>query len=208
EKYDLITSFSIVGITIFIAYVLSNRLTNGRFNGSAIAIIIGLVLAYVGGISTGGEKGLADISVFAGIGLMGGGMFRDFAIIATAFGARFDEIKKAGLNGIIALFVGVLLSYIAGVSIALAFGYTDAVSITTIGAGAVTYIVRPVTCTALGASSKVITTSIAAGLVKSIITIIGTHFIAKYIGLNNPSSAMVYGGVLGTTSGVAGGVEA
>lgn len=27
EKYDLITSFSIVGITIFIAYVLSNRLT-------------------------------------------------------------------------------------------------------------------------------------------------------------------------------------
>lgn len=208
EKYDLITSFSIVGITIFIAYVLSNRLTNGRFNGSAIAIIIGLVLAYVGGISTGGEKGLADISVFAGIGLMGGGMFRDFAIIATAFGARFDEIKKAGLNGIIALFVGVLLSYIAGVSIALAFGYTDAVSLTTIGAGAVTYIVGPVTGTALGASSKVITISIAAGLVKSIITMIGTPFIAKYIGLNNPSSAMVYGGLLGTTSGVAGGLAA
>lgn len=167
-----------------------------------------MVLAYVGGISTGGEKGLADISVFAGIGLMGGGMFRDFAIIATAFGARFDEIKKAGLNGIIALFVGVLLSYIAGVSIALAFGYTDAVSLTTIGAGAVTYIVGPVTGTALGASSKVITISIAAGLVKSIITMIGTPFIAKYIGLNNPSSAMVYGGLLGTTSGVAGGLAA
>src|SRR5699024_3460813 len=208
EKYDLITSFSIVGITIFIAYVLSNRLTNGRFNGSAIAIIIGLVLAYVGGISTGGEKGLADISVFAGIGLMGGGMFRDFAIIATAFGASFDEIKSAGFNAVISLFFGIVISFLAGVAVALAFGYTDAISLTTIGAGAVTYIVGPVTGAAIGASSEVITISIAAGLVKSIATMIGTPLIAKYIGLNNPRSAMIYGGLLGTTSGVAGGLAA
>lgn len=208
SKYDLITSFTIVGITMYVAYVLSNKLTKGRIHGSAIAIVLGLVLAYIGGIQTGGEKGLSDISIFAGIGLMGGGMFRDFAIIATAFGANFDEIKKAGFNGILSLFIGVIVSFIAGVAVALAFGYTDAVSLTTIGAGAVTYIVGPVTGAAIGASSEVITISIAAGLIKSIITMIGTPFIAKYIGLDNPRSAMVYGGLLGTTSGVAGGLAA
>ncbi len=135
-------------------------------------------------------------------------MFRDFAIIATAFGASFDEIKKAGFIGVVSLFTGVIVSFIAGVAIALAFGYRDPISITTIGAGAVTYIVGPVTGAALGASSEVITISIAAGLVKSIATMIGTPFVAKYIGLNNPSSAMVYGGLLGTTSGVAGGLAA
>ena len=50
--------------------------------------------------------------------------------------------------------------------------------------------------------------SIAAGLVKSILVMIGTPLVAKYIGLNNPQSAMVYGGLMGTTSGVAGGLAA
>lgn len=208
SSYGLITSFAIIGITIYIAYVISDKFTMGKVNGSAIAIILGLILAYIGGVYTGGENGLADISIFAGIGLMGGGMFRDFAIIATAFGASFDEIKKAGFIGVVSLFTGVIVSFIAGVAIALAFGYRDPISITTIGAGAVTYIVGPVTGAALGASSEVITISIAAGLVKSIATMIGTPFVAKYIGLNNPSSAMVYGGLLGTTSGVAGGLAA
>ncbi|MBD1379439.1 malonate transporter subunit MadM [Metabacillus arenae] len=205
---QLIVSFAIVGITMYIAYVISNKLTKGRIHGSAIAIIIGLLLAYIGGVTTGGEKGLSDISIFAGIGLMGGGMLRDFAIVATAFGANFDEIKKAGLNGIASLFIGVILSFIVGVAIAFAFGYSDAVSLTTIGAGTATYIVGPVTGAAIGASSEVITISIAAGLVKSILTMIGTPFIAKYIGLNNPRTAMVYGGLMGTTSGVAGGLAA
>src|SRR5690625_1398938 len=136
-NYGLITSFALIGLTIFVAYVLSNKLTKGKINGSAIAIILGLVLAYFGGTQTGGENGLADLSVFAGIGLMGGGMFRDFAIIATAFGASFDEIRSAGFNAVISLFFGIVISFIAGVAVALAFGYTDAVSLTTIGAGAV-----------------------------------------------------------------------
>jgi|SRR5690625_41567 len=206
--YGLITSFALIGLTIFVAYVLSDKLTRGKINGSAIAIILGLVLAYFGGTQSGGDKGLADMSIFAGIGLMGGGMFRDFAIIATAFGASFDEIKRAGFNGVLSLFIGVFISFIAGVAVAFAFGYTDVVSLTTIGAGAVTYIVGPVTGAAIGASSEVITISIAAGLVKSIVTMIGTPFIAKYIGLDNPRSAMIYGGLLGTTSGVAGGLAA
>lgn len=36
----------------------------------------------------------------------------------------------------------------------------------------------------------------------------GTPFIAPLIGLNNPKSAMAYGGLMGTTSGVAGGLAA
>jgi malonate transporter MadM subunit len=208
EKNGLITAFAIIGLTMYLSYFISNKLTKGRIHGSAIAIALGLVLAYIGGVVTGGEKGLSDIGLFAGIGLMGGGMLRDFAIVATAFGANFSEIKKAGLNGVLSLFIGVILSFIVGVIIALAFGYRDAISLTTIGAGTATYIVGPVTGSAIGASSEVITLSIAAGLVKSILTMIGTPFIAKYIGLNNPRTAMVYGGIMGTTSGVAGGLAA
>ena len=36
----------------------------------------------------------------------------------------------------------------------------------------------------------------------------GTPFVAKAIGLNNAKSAMVFGGLMGTTSGVAGGLAA
>jgi malonate transporter MadM subunit len=208
QNNGLIVSFAIVGLTMYLSYFISDKLTKGRIHGSAIAITLGLVLAYIGGVITGGEKGIADISLFTGIGLMGGGMLRDFAIVATAFGANFSEIKKAGVNGVLSLFIGVILSFIVGVFIALAFGYKDAVSLTTIGAGTATYIVGPVTGTAIGASSEVITISIAAGLVKSILTMIGTPFVAKYIGLNNPRTAMVYGGLMGTTSGVAGGLAA
>lgn len=208
EKNGLVMSFALIGITMYLSYVISDKLTRGRIHGSAIAIILGLVLAYLGGISTGGEKGLADVSMFAGISLMGGGMLRDFAIVATAFGVSFDEVKKSGISGIASLFIGVFASFIVGVIVALAFGYTDAVSLTTIGAGAVTYIVGPVTGAAIGASSDVIALSIAAGLIKSILTMIATPFAAKYIGLNNPRSAIVYGGLMGTTSGVAGGLAA
>ena len=135
-------------------------------------------------------------------------MLRDFAIIATAFGADMTAIKKAGWVGAMSVVIGVVLSFVVGAMVAVAFGYNDAISITTIGAGAATYIVGPVTGTALGASSEVVALSIAAGLVKSILVMICTPLVAKYIGLNNPQSAMVYGGLMGTTSGVAGGLAA
>ena len=35
-----------------------------------------------------------------------------------------------------------------------------------------------------------------------------TPFIAKHIGLDNPRSALIFGGLMGTTSGVAGGLAA
>jgi malonate transporter MadM subunit len=208
SKNGIITAFLFVGIIVWFSYWLTEKLTQGRLHGSAIAIALGLLLAYVGGLFTGGSNGIADISIFTGVAILGGAMFRDFAIVATAFGANLETIKQAGLVGAISVILGVVVSFTIGALVALAFGYNDAVSITTIGAGAATYIVGPVTGTALGAGSDIIALSVAAGLVKSVLVMIGTPFVAPLIGLNNPKSAMVFGGMMGTTSGVAGGLAA
>jgi malonate transporter MadM subunit len=204
----LVTAFAFVGIVVWLSYLVSDKLTGGRIHGSAIAILTGLVLAWVGGVTTGGSAGLADVSVLTGVGFMGGGMLRDFTIVATAFGVNFDEIRRAGLPAVLSLVAGVLGSFVVGGAVAFAFGYTDPISVTTIGAGAATYIVGPVTGSAIGASSEVIALSIAAGLVKSMLVMTGTPFVAKAIGLDNSKSAMVFGGLMGTTSGVAGGLAA
>lgn len=207
-RNSLIVAFALVGVTIWFSYFLADKLTQGRIHGSAIAIALGLVAAYFGGVATGGSTGLADVALLGGIGLMGGGMLRDFAIVATAFGVKLDELRKAGLAGVISIFAGVIVSFVVGAAISVMFGYTDPAEITTIGAGAVTYIVGPVTGEAIGASNEVITLSVAAGLVKSILVMIGTPLVAKFIGLDNPQSAMVFGGLMGTTSGVAAGLAA
>ncbi len=204
----LVVAFAVVGLTVWVSNVISRRFTAGRIHGSAIAITLGLVAAYVGGRYTGLGNGVADISLLAGVGVMGGGMFRDFAIVATAFGVRLSELKKAGTAGVISIVAGVLVSFVVGAAVAVLFGYTDPVAITTIGAGAATYIVGPVTGAAIGASSEIIALSVAAGLVKSILVMIGTPMVAGMIGLDNPRSAMVFGGLMGTTSGVAGGLAA
>ncbi|MGI9261313.1 MAG: malonate transporter subunit MadM [Woeseiaceae bacterium] len=208
SKNGLITAFVFVGILVWLSYEISTRLTRGHIHGSAIAIALGLVLAYVGGTMTGGSQGLADFGVLAGVGIMGGAMFRDFAIVATAFGAELEALKKAGVVGAASVIIGVVLSFVVGAVVAVAFGYTDPVAISTIGAGAATYIVGPVTGTALGAESDVIALSVAAGLTKSVLVMIGTPFVAPKIGLNSPHAALIYGGLMGTTSGVAGGLAA
>lgn len=208
EKNALITAFVFVGIVVWISYALSDRFTKGHIHGSAVAIAIGLALAYVGGVYTGGSQGIADFAVLTGVGVMGGAMFRDFAIIATAFGAHIDELKKAGTMGAASIVIGVVLSFVVGALVAVGFGYTDPVEISTIGAGAATYIVGPVTGTALGAGSDIIALSVAAGLTKSVLVMVGTPLVAKRIGLDNPYSAMIYGGLMGTTSGVAAGLAA
>ena len=68
SRYGLITAFAVVGITVWVSYQLSARLTRGKLHGSAIAIMIGLLAAYVGGVVTGGSRGIADLEVLAGIG--------------------------------------------------------------------------------------------------------------------------------------------
>lgn len=204
----LLTAFAVVGLVMWLSNSVSKRFTAGRVHGSAIAIILGLAAAFVCGLDTGGQKGVADVPMLAGIGLMGGAMLRDFAITATAFEVDVAHAKKAGLIGAVALGLGTVLPFLVGATVAAAFGYRDAVSITTIGAGAVTYIVGPVTGTALGASSAVIALSIATGVLKAVIVMVGTPLVAHLIGLDNPRSAMVFGGLMGTVSGVSGGLAA
>ncbi|MFM9978815.1 MAG: malonate transporter subunit MadM [Sphingomonadaceae bacterium] len=205
---SLLVAFALVGIVMWLSNALSSRLTGGRIHGSAIAIIFGLALAFWGGITTGGHKGLSDIPVLSGIGLMGGAMLRDFAIVATACEVDIERAKRAGLVGIIALVLGTVLPFLFGAGLAWAFGYRDAVTISTIGAGAVTYIVGPVTGAALGAAPVIVTLSIGIGVVKAILVMITTPMVARFIGLDNPRSAMVFGGMMGTVSGVTAGLAA
>lgn len=206
-KYDLIVALGIVAFLVYISYGVAAIIGQKRM-GSAIAIMLGLGLSYIGGKVTNGTKGIADIEIFAGFGILGGGMFRDYAIISTAFGAKLENLKKAGFPGILSLFVGIFSAFFIGATVAFFMGFKDPVDITTIGAGAVTFIVGPVTGTTIGASSQVIALSITAGVVKSVLTMIMTPLIAKKINLDNPTSAMVYGGLMGTTSGVSGGLAA
>ncbi|ABC22131.1 malonate transporter, MadM subunit [Rhodospirillum rubrum F11] len=207
-EYPLITAFVFVGAAMWLSYAASKKLTAGRVHGSAIAIVLGLVLAYIGGKYTGGKKGIADVQMLSGIALMGGAVLRDFAIVSTAFGVRLEELKKVGVPGAVALVVSVVVAIAIGAATSYAFGYTDPVSMATIGGGAATFIVGPVTGAALGASSEVIALSIAAGVVKSIAVMILTPLVAKRVGLTTPGAAAVYGGIMGTTSGTAAGLAA
>lgn len=197
-----VMSFLIVGIISLFANFVSSKVTKGRIHSSAIAIFLGLILAYVGGRMTGGSKGLSDVTLFTGIGILGSSTLRDFTIVATAYGAKFSEIKKCGFVGVASLLTGVILTFIIGALIAYAFGYRDAESIATIAAGTVTFVVGPVTGAAVGAADTVIAISIAAGVFKSISVMLITPMIKKKIGLTNPSAAMIFGGLIGTTSGV------
>jgi malonate transporter MadM subunit len=208
QENGLVAAFAVVGAVVLLSGVIARKLTFGRVHGSAIAIFIGLALAYLGGKMSGGSKGLADLSLFTGIGLMGGNMLRDFAIVATAFEVQVTEAKRAGWIGAIALLLGTVLPFIVGVCVAWAFGYSDAVSMTTIGAGAVTYIVGPVTGAAIGATSDVMALSIATGVIKAILVMILTPMAAKFLRLKTPRSAMVFGGLAGTVSGVSAGLAA
>ncbi len=204
----LVIAFAVIGLLMAVSYVISKQLTFGRIHGSAIAILLGLLLAWAGGAITGGSKGLADIPMLAGLGILGGAMLRDFAIVATAFEVDPDKARRAGLLGVAAIGLGTLIPFVVGGTAAWALGYRDPVSVTTIGAGAITYIVGPVTGAAIGASSAVMALSIATGVLKAILVMVGTPFAAKAMGLDNPRSAMAYGGLMGTVSGVTGGLAA
>ena len=202
-----VMSFLLVGIIVAISNGIS-KLTGGRIHSSAIAIFLGLVLAYVGGKVTGGSKGLADVPIFTGIGVLGASALRDFTIVATSFGAKLSEIKKCGLVGVVSLLTGIVFTFFVGTLVAFAFGYRDAASVSTIAAGATTFVVGPVTGAAVGADSSVIAISIAVGVFKSIAVMLITPVVAKKVGLNSPRAAMVFGGLMGTTSGTSAGLAA
>jgi malonate transporter, madM subunit len=203
-----VMSFLFIALGVFVSSVISKYIFKGKLPSSAVAIIVGLIAAYIGGIITGGSNGIADIDVFTGIGILGGSSLRDFAIISTAYGASLSELKRSGLIGAVSLIVGVSFAFVLGTVFAVIFGYTDPVEITTIAAGTVTFITGAVTGSAVGASSDIIALAIAIGVVKSIVVMIATPLLAKAMRLDNFRSAMVYGGIMGTTSGVSAGLAA
>lgn len=208
DRNGLIVAFVLVGLLTWLTDLFSKKVLNSKIPGSAIAIFLALVFGYLGGVIGQGENGLADLKPFKGLATLGGSMFRDFAIVATAIGASFLLIRKSGFLGLISLILGIGVFFLAGVATAWIWGYRDAVSLCTIGAGTCTYIVGPVTGGALGASSEVIALSIGTGVVKTIAVTILTPIFASKIGLNNPGAAMVFGGIMGTSSGVAAGLAA
>lgn len=203
DKNGLVFAFLIVSVIMYVSYYIGKKITNNKIPGAAIAISFGLIIAYYGG-----EKGIASVPAFSGMALLGGSMLRDFSIVSTAMGASFTEIKKTGFIGLLCLIMGTLIAFIVGAVIAYMMGYHDAISMTTIGAGACTFIVGPVTGSAIGASSAVIAISIAIGVIKSIFVTIMTPFLAKTLGIDNPKTAMIFGGLVGSTSGVSAGLAA
>ncbi len=135
-------------------------------------------------------------------------MMRDYTIVSTAYGVKIDNLKKAGLAGTVALLVGIVFSFVIGVAVAWLMGYRDPAELATIGGGVETFVVGPVTGAALGVSSDVIALSIAAGVVKSVVAMILSPLVAEKLKVNNPTGAMIFGGLIGSTSGVAGGLAA
>jgi len=204
----LVTALVLVGLVTWLAERVARHLLRGRIQGSVVAILAGLGLAWWGGGLTGGHRGAADIPWLAGLGILGGAMLRDLAIVATAFGVRPAELAGAGPAGVVALGLGLVVAFVVGGLVALACGYRDPVAVTTIGAGAATYIVGPVTGSALGAGADVIAVSFAAGVIKAILVMVLTPFVARTIGLDTPRAAAVFGGLMGTNSGVVGGLAA
>ena len=62
KENGLVAAFAVVGLVMMVSGLLSRKLTFGRVHGSAIAILIGLAMAYMGRQhSPAGTKGLADI---------------------------------------------------------------------------------------------------------------------------------------------------
>ncbi|MFM7866408.1 MAG: malonate transporter subunit MadM, partial [Planctomycetaceae bacterium] len=90
-QYNLLTAFVFTALLMIAAQQASQRLTAGRIHPSAIAIALGLLLAALAGWYSGGRKGVADLPLLAGTGLLGGAMLRDLSIVATAFSVRADE---------------------------------------------------------------------------------------------------------------------
>ena len=99
-RNNLVVAFAVVGVTIWLSYLLANKLTAGRIHGSAIAIAVGLLAAWYGGVATGGNRGIADFALLSGIGLMGGGMMRWVRTMMLEV-LRQDYIRTAWSKGLV-----------------------------------------------------------------------------------------------------------
>lgn len=208
EQTGLLTGFVFAALMALIANFLTKRVLKNRLQWAAVAMFIALILSFVGGMLTGGKKGLADIAAFSGVGFLGGSMMQEFTVVSLVAGIDIQMFKKFAPACLLSLAVGFLIAFFPGAVVAYLCGYRDAISITTIAAGSMTFVVGPVTGAALGASTVAIAISVAAGLVKSVMTIVFAPLLAKYIGLDTPKAAVVFGGLMGTKSGTIAGLAA
>ena len=68
EKNALITAFVVVALILAFSNWLATRLFRGQIHGSAIAITLGLILAYWGGLVAEGAKAWLTSACFLGLG--------------------------------------------------------------------------------------------------------------------------------------------
>ena len=115
-SYGLVGSFILVTVVMLAGYSLANLLHQKRM-GAAFSILLALVVAWVGGLISHGQQaaygaelitsvthGITDVkfitqsgsalAVFGGIGILGGGMMRDYTIISTAWGSRGRTLSR------------------------------------------------------------------------------------------------------------------
>ena len=64
-SYPLVTAFVLVGLLMYVATLVA-KIFKGRIHASAIAIVFGLILAFIGGKYTGGKHGISDVTLFSG----------------------------------------------------------------------------------------------------------------------------------------------
>jgi Malonate/sodium symporter MadM subunit. len=168
EKNGLIFGFVVIGFVFIIGDFLSKNLFRSKVPGSAVSIFLGLVLGYLGGLWSDGEKGISDLSLFAGVGILGGSMFRDFTIVATALGANLELIRKAGWLGLVSLLMGIVFVFFPGGWTCLCRGVFGMLPVC---APLVQVLVPTSSVRSLvllvGASSEVIALSIAIGVSKN-----------------------------------------
>jgi malonate transporter MadM subunit len=93
DKNGLVFAFLVVGVIMYLSFLVSEHLFRKKIPGVALAVFAGLILALLGS-----KKGIADIPLFTGMALLGGSMLRDFSVVATAMGADLSKIKQAGMG--------------------------------------------------------------------------------------------------------------
>ncbi len=207
-KNSLPTGILYVGAVYLLAKGAAKHLLKQPACGSAMAVLSGLLLSLFCGMATHKASGIADLAVFSGVGVLGCATLRDISVVAVSYGSDIRAIMKYKWAGLAALSGGVCLSFVSALLLALGFGIRDPRELTVIASGAVTFIVGPVTASALGVTSGAVALSIAIGVLKSIAIMLLTPWAARAIGLKTPKSAMIYGALLGSTSGVSAGLAA
>ena len=104
--FIIFNTFSITVAQRTREFGLLRTLGSSRAQIMRAVIVESLMLGALGGV----------LGLFGGIGLMGGAMLRDFAIVATAFEVQATEARSAGMIGAVALLLGTLLPFIVGAS--------------------------------------------------------------------------------------------